>query len=312
MEYYDKLGVAKSATPEEIKKAYRKLAIKYHPDKNPGDDEAEKKFKEISEAYAVLSDSEKKQQYDTYGSTGFHQRFSQEDIFNGFDLNDILNQFGFGGSSFGGRTSFRSNQAGQSFDSFFKNSHGGRGGGCSSGGCGPRPTKGNDLTFELRISLEDVLEGIEKEISIRHNSQGNVTVKVPPGIETGKRLRLSGKGGPSSSGGPAGDLYLKVMVDPHDVFERQGDDLIMEKRIPFSQACMGTSVEITSLEGKKFNVKVPAGVQQESKLRIKGYGLVPGPGGTRGNLYVKIAIQIPTELSEEQEAAIKALGDLSL
>ena len=209
MEYYEKLGVSKSSTPDEIKKAYRKLALKYHPDKNPGDAEAEKKFKEISEAYAVLSDPEKKNQYDTYGSTGFHQRFSQEDIFNGFDLNDILRQFGFGGSSFGGRTTFRTSQSGPSFDSFF--SRGGMGGGCSSGGCGSTPAKGNDMTFELRVSLEEVLTGTEKEISIRHSQQGNVTVKVPQGIETGKRLRLTGKGSPSSSGGPAGDLYLKVV-----------------------------------------------------------------------------------------------------
>lgn len=312
MEYYEKLGLTKSATADEIKKAYRKLALKYHPDKNPGDSAAEKKFKEISEAYAVLSDPDKRKQYDTYGSSGFHQRFSQEDIFRGFDINDILKQFGFGGgSSFRSAGGFHTGGRGGSPFEFFGQPN--MGGGCGGGGCGPQPVKGQDLTFELQISLEDVLNGAEKTISLRSNgSPRNVNVKVPKGIEAGKRLRLTGKGNTSPSGGPAGDLYLKVNVAEHPDFVRDGDDLIQEKRIPFSQACLGSSVEVVTLEGKKFNVKVPAGVQQESKLRIKGHGLPTGPVGDRGDLYVKIAIRIPKNLSEEQEAAVKALSDLSL
>ncbi len=309
------MGVAKTATADEIKKAYRKLALKYHPDKNPDNAEAEKKFKEISEAYAVLSDSEKRKQYDTFGSTGFQQRFSQEDIFRGFDLNDILGQFGFGGASFrtgsGGFQGAR--RGGTPFESFFSHSSGR--GGCGGGGCAThtQQTKGQDLTFELTISLEDVLNGAEKVISLRNNGRPrSVTVKVPQGIEAGKRLRLTGKGSPSPSGGPAGDLYLKVNVESHERFKRSGDDLVLEKRIPFSQACLGTKVTVESLEGKKFNVKVPAGVQQEAKLRIKGYGLPCGPGGNRGDLLVKIAIQIPKELNEEQEKLIKSLGEVSL
>ncbi|PIE59793.1 MAG: integrase [Desulfobulbus propionicus] len=313
-EYYEILGVAKTATADEIKKAYRKLALKYHPDKNPGNAEAEKKFKEISEAYAVLSDAEKRKQYDTFGSAGFHQRYSQEDIFRGFDINDILNQFGFGSMGGGGfRTTFRTgSQGGSPFDSFF--SQGAAGGpGCAGGRRRPQPAKGVDLTFELRISLEDVLNGAEKNVRLRHNgSAKNVTVKIPKGIETGKRLRLSGKGSPSASGGPSGDLFLKIQVEDHPVFKRSGDDLTMEKRIPFSQACLGTSLEVTTLEGKKFNVKVPAGVQQEAKLRIKGYGLPMGPAGGRGDLYVKIAIQIPKTLTPEQEVAINSLAEVSL
>lgn len=312
MEYYQVLGVAKTATADEMKKAYRKLAIKYHPDKNQGNKEAEEKFKEISEAYAVLSDPEKRKQYDTYGSTGFHQRYSQEDIFRNFDLNDVLRQFGFGGG-FRNTGGFRTSGGGGSpFDTIF-NQSGGRGG-CQGGGCGSQQAvKGNDLTYELTVTLEEVLHGAEKTINLRQNGQTqNVSVRVPKGIETGKRLRLSGKGAPSLTGGPAGDLYLKVYVADHPVFQRVDDDLVVERRIPFSEACLGTTVEVTTLSGKKFNVKVPAGVQQDAKLRIKGHGLPAGPIGHRGDMLVKITILIPTTLTPEQEEVVKTLASVSL
>ena len=316
MEYYQTLGVAKTASADEIKKAYRKLALKYHPDKNQGNKEAEEKFKEISEAYAVLSDAEKRKHYDTFGSAGFRQRYSQEDIFRNFDLNDILRQFGFGGGfrSTGGFQSgggFRASGGGSPFETIF-NQAGARGG-CGGGGCGSQPAKGNDLTYELTVTLEDVLHGAEKTISLRQNgSTQNVSVKVPKGIEDGKRLRLSGKGGASPYGGPAGDLYLKVHVAGHPVFQRMDDDLVVEHRVPFSEACLGTTLEVTTLDGKKFTVKVPAGVQQEAKLRIKGHGLPSGPIGHRGDLLVKIAIRIPKSLTPEQEEAVKALASVAL
>ena len=314
MEYYEVLGVAKTATADEIKKAYRKLALKYHPDKNPGDKAAEEKFKEISEAYAVLSDAEKRKQYDTFGSTGFRQRYSQEDIFRNFDLNDILRQFGFGGG-FRGTGSFhtggfRTAGGGSPFEGMFGQTM--RGGGCG-GGCGPQPVKGGDLTYELTVTLEDVLHGAEKTISLRQNGRSqNVSVKVPKGIEDGKRLRLPGKGGPSSSGGPPGDLYLKVHVADHPVFQRAEDDLVVEQRIPFSEACFGTSIEVATLDGKKFNVRVPPGVQQDAKLRIKGHGLPAGPIGHRGDLLVKIAVQVPKSLTPEQEEAVRSLAAVAL
>ena len=314
MEYYQILGLGKNASADEIKKAYRKLALKYHPDKNQGNKDAEEKFKEISEAYAVLSDPEKKRQYDTYGSAGFRQRFSQEDIFRNFDLNDILRQFGFGGGfrSAGGyqQSGFRS--AGpSSFANFFNNA--GARGGCGSSGCGPQPSKGNDLTYEMTVTLEEVLHGAEKAISLRQNGQTeNVSVRIPKGIEDGKRLRLSGKGAPSSSGGPPGDLYLKVHVAEHPLFQRVEDDLVTEHRIPFSDACLGVTIEVTTLDDKKFNVKVPPGVQQEAKLRIKGHGLPAGPMGQRGDLLVKIAVRIPKTLTPEQEEVVKSLAAVSL
>jgi curved DNA-binding protein len=324
MDYYEVLGVGKSATADELKKAYRKQALKYHPDRNPDNSAAEQKFKEINEAYAVLSDPEKKQQYDTFGSTGFHQRYSQEDIFRGFDINEILRQFGFGNSSFGGgNAGFRVHTSGFGTGEGFTGQAGGNpfssvfgqrapGGGCG-GGCGSQAQPGNDLTYELHISLEDVLHGAEKTIALRHNGASkSVTVKIPKGIEEGKRLRLGGKGAPSNNGGPAGDLYLKVRVDPHAHFCRDGDDLVTECRIPFSEACLGTTVEINTLENKTFKVKVPAGVQQESRLRIKGHGLPSGPIGERGDIYVRIAVRIPKELNSEQEEVIRGLAEKGL
>ena len=316
MDYYKVLGIDKTASAAEIKKVYRKLALKYHPDKNNGDKASEAKFKGISEAYAVLSDEQKRQQYDTYGSAEFQQRYSQEDIFRGFDLNSILRQFGFGSgsASFGNSSGFRSSAGPQDFSSIFGNAAGARGGhGCQGGGCNPQPVKGKDLTYELSVELEDVLQGAEKTISLRHNgTPQNISVKIPKGIDSGKRLRLTGKGAPSQSNGPPGDLFLKVNVQSHADFVRNDDDLMIEKRIPFSNACLGTELEITTLEGKRIEVKVPPGVQQESKLRIKGHGLPSGPIGSRGDIYVKIAIRIPRDLSDEQHGIIDKLSEAGL
>jgi curved DNA-binding protein len=311
MEYYKILGISKTASADEIKKAYRKLAVQYHPDKNPGSKEAETKFKEINEAYAVLSDEKKRKEYDTYGSAGFQQRYSQEDIFRNFDLNDILNQFGFNMGGGGGRSTFRfSSGGGNPFDFFSQ-----AGGGCGGGGCRTRkqPEKGQDQTYELSVTLAEVLHGAEKNISLRRNGGSeNVSVKVPKGIESGKRLRLSGKGAPSPSGGQSGDLYLKVTVQPHEEFSRDGDNLLLEKQIPFSDLCLGAAVEIRTLDEKNLKIKVPAGMQPDAKLRIKGQGLPSGPIGERGDLYVKILAQVPKQLSEEQESLISELAKTGL
>lgn len=313
MDYYEILTVAKTATANEIKKSYRKLALKYHPDRNHGEKAAEAKFKQINEAYAVLSDPQKRQQYDTYGSSGFHERYSQEDIFRGFDLNDILRQFGFGGTSFGGSgASFRASAGGNPFSSVFGQTAG-MGGGCGGGNCRPQPARGEDQTYAISITMEDVLHGAEKTISLRRNGQTqNVSVKIPKGIESGKRLRLGGKGASSPAGGAPGDLFLKINIEPHPLFTRQGDDLIIEKRIPFSEICLGTEMEVTSLEGKRFKIKVPAGIQQDAKLRIKGQGLPAGPIGKRGDMLVKISIRIPQELSTEQQGVVGQLAEVGL
>ncbi|MFW2368383.1 MAG: DnaJ C-terminal domain-containing protein [Desulforhopalus sp.] len=305
MDYYETLGVKKGTSETDIKKAYRKLALKFHPDKNKGDKTAEAKFKQISEAYAVLSDPEKKKQYDLYGSADFHQRYSQEDIFRGFDLNDILRQFGFGGAGQSGsfHTNMGSRGGGSSFNSFFNQGSAGCGGGCHSA-----PEKGQDMTYQITVTLDEVLNGAERTITLRKNgTPQNVSVKVPKGIEEGKKLRLQGKGGGSRNGGPPGDLYLKVEIASNDSFTRDGDDLVVQKLISYSEACFGTKIEVETLEGKKFMVKVAPGTVHDSRLRIRGYGLPVGPLGERGDLYVRIGVKVPKDLTDDQKKVVEQL-----
>jgi len=310
MEYYELLGVAKGASTQDIKKAYRKLALKCHPDTNKGDKAAEEKFKKISEAYAVLSDPVKKQQYDTYGSADFGKRYSQEDIFRNFNMDDIFRQFGFGGNGSTGR--FQSNMGGGGRDSFGSIFGHATGGGCSGGGC-QQPVKGQDRIYQLSVTLEDVLNGSEKSIALRNGgSKQNVTVRIPKGIEAGKKLRLKGKGGQAPPGGLPGDLFLKVDITPHKNYIRDGADLIFEQKIPFSKACLGAKVDVETLDGKKFKVNVPAGIQGEAKLRLKGHGLPGGSRNGRGDLFVKVAVDIPTDLSDEQQEMIEKLQEIGL
>ncbi len=317
MDYYKILDVNKNATKDEIKKAYRKQALKFHPDRNKGDKAAEEKFKQANEAYAVLSDDEKRQQYDTYGSTDFHQRFSQEDIFRNSDIGSILREFGvnFGGMGGGFKTSFHTSGrgGGSPFDAFFQQ---GGSGGCRSGGCGggfqqQRQVKGRDLTMELPVSLNEVLTGAEKIISV--GRAGNrVSVKIPPGIESGKKLRVSGKGEASPSGGLPGDLYLRVKVQSHPGFKREGGNLLVEHHIPYSAAVLGTVINVPTLGGKQLKVKVPAGMQEHGRLRLKGKGLPLGPNSTRGDLLVEIAVQVPKNINHEQKKLIKELREAGL
>ncbi|MFC1837344.1 DnaJ C-terminal domain-containing protein [Thermodesulfobacteriota bacterium] len=308
MDYYEVLGVKKDSSSQDIKKAYRKLAMKYHPDRNKGDKEAEEKFKKISEAYAVLSDDEKRKQYDTFGASGFQQRYSQEDIFRGFDLGDILKEFGLGGMGGGFRTS---GGQGSPFETFFFQG-GGPGGGTASFHH-QQPVKGADLNYELSVSLEEILHGSDKTISLRKEGKTeNVSVKIPKGIRAAQKLRLAGKGSPSPQGGPPGDLFLIINEQPHPVFKRDGNNLAVEQKISFSKACLGTEVSVNSLEGKELKIKVPAGIQQQSKLRLKGHGLPSGPKGGRGDILVKISVDIPKDLTEEQKKLIRELADQGL
>ncbi len=318
MDYYKLLGVEKGASNEEIKKAYRKLALKYHPDRNKGNKEAEEKFKKISEAYAVLSDTEKRQQYDQFGSAGFQQRYSQEDIFRNADLGDILREFGINFGGGGGRTTFRTSGmgGGNIFEQMFQGGPGGGGQSFHSFGGQQRPQqqmKGADATLELSIPLEEVLQGGEKTISLgRGSSAEKVSVKIPAGIESGKKLRVQGKGQPSPMGGPPGDLMLHIKVLQHDTFTREGNDLIVERQIPYSAAVLGTEVDVPTLDGKRLKVKVPAGSHSKAKLRLRGQGLPSKPGGSRGDLYAKILVEVPKTLSPEQQELVEKLAKSGL
>lgn len=314
MNYYETLGINKDASKDEIKKAYRKLAMKYHPDRNKGNKSAEEKFKQANEAYAVLSDPEKKQQYDTYGSTDFHKKYSQEDIFRNSDIGSIFREFGI---NFGGAGQ---QAGGNPFESFFGGGMGNASQGFQNGGCGggcggsrPQPSKGSNLSMELPITLQEVLSGTEKKISLGRGSQSTkVAVKVPSGIESGKKLRVTGKGNPSPNGGPAGDLFLliKVLADP--LFCRDGNNIIVEKEISFSGAVLGTHISVPTLEGKKLKVKVPEGSQANAKLRLKGLGLPSGPLGPRGDILVRLTVKIPKEINEDQKKLLAQLAESGL
>jgi curved DNA-binding protein len=296
-DYYNVLGVGKNASDEELKRAYRKLAMKHHPDRNPNKKEAEERFKEINEAYAVLSDKEKRKQYDTFGAEGFRQRFTQEDIFRGFDFDEILSGL-FGGR--GKRESRSGGRGGFDFGDFF-------GGQSPYQNMGRMPQKGEDVLYELTISLEEAASGGEKRISYRKNGKvEEVSVRIPPGIVPGKKLRLAGKGMEGRNGGPPGDLYLQIAIKEHPTFSRDGDDLVVEKEINFSEAVLGTTVEVPTLEGKK-RVKIPAGTQSHTKMRLKGLGIPHFRGEGRGDEYVKVIVRVPKKVTEKGKGLIQEL-----
>jgi curved DNA-binding protein len=311
-EYYETLGVSKTASQDEIKRAFRKLAVKHHPDKNPGNKQAEERFKKANEAYAVLSDPEKRKQYDTFGAEGFHQRFSQEDIFRGFDVNDLFREMGFGtGGDFArifggdfGRQGRRDSQRARGFDF---------GGGGPGGGFAQASIPGQDLEMELEVTLEEVAAGVERRISYQGAGRPEtLSVKIPKGIEDGKRLRLGGKGAPSPYGGAPGDLYIRVVAQEHPVFKREGRDLVVEREISFSEAVLGTEIRVDTVDGKTLNVKIPLGTQGQSRIRVKGHGLPSMKGDDRGNLFVKVNIRVPKKLSRRQKELIQQLRDAGL
>lgn len=314
-DYYKTLGVDKKASDAEIKKGYRKLAMKYHPDRNKGDKKAEEKFKELSEAYAVLSDKEKRKQYDTVGSAGFQQRYSQEDIFQGFDFSNLFKEFGFGGGyenlfrqrsghPGGGYKTYTFNRGGQAFDYGDPyNQYAGAG----------RPQQGADQMYELAITLKEAALGAEKQLSFPAGKKmEKVMVKIPPGISTGKKLRIPGKGEASLTGGPAGDLYIQIKVLEDPVFKLEGQNLVVEKEINLTQAVLGTKVEVPTLEGKALQVKIPPGTQPLSKLRLKGYGLPSLGEKTQGDQFIKIVVKIPRKMSDRQKKLVEELAQEGL
>ncbi len=288
-DYYQVLGLKKDASAEEIKKAYRKLAVKYHPDKNQGNKEAEEKFKEINEAYAVLSDPQKKSQYDQFGSTGFHQRYSQEDIFRGFDVGDIFKDMGFGTDDifsriFGG---------GFQQDSRYR----------------ARRQRGRDFNMELPLTFREAVMGGEKRVSyLRDGVKEEISVKIPAGIENDARLRVQGKGETGYNNGSPGDLYLTIKVGEDPVFTREGDDIVVERTIRMTEAALGTSLDVPTLEGSK-RIKVPSGIQPGTKIRLKGFGSARMGKSSKGDLFVRINVKIPEHLSAPQKKLMEELAE---
>ena len=274
--YYQILGVSELANAEELKKAYRKLALKYHPDRNQGDKEAEEKFKDVNEAYAVLSDANKREQYDIFGPD-FHLRFSQEDIFRNFDFS-IFQEFGFGEALNRKKSS-----------------------------------KGQDIIYELPLQLEDIIKTQKKTISYSLDGKHQqINIELYTGIADGQQLKIPGKGRPGFNGGPPGDFYIKIKILDHLIFQREGNDLYIDKEIKFSEAVLGTQIEVPTIEGKKLNLKVPAGTRSGSKMRLKGYGIPSRNGKIKGDAYVKINVDVPKKLSEEQKTLIEKLQELDL
>jgi len=340
-DYYDVLGVNKSASPEELKSAYRKLAVKYHPDKNPGDKSAEDKFKEASEAYGVLSDKSKKENYDNFGHAAFENGGGGQGGFGGFsgaDFSDIFEDF-FGDFG-GGRRSSRG-----------RNSN----------------NRGSDLRYDLSITLEEAYLGKKQNIQFSTsekcntckgngskpgsspdrctycggngrvrtnqgfftvqqtcpqcagsgeeitnpckdcNGQGNkqtskkISVTIPRGVDDGTRIRLAGKGEAGSRGGASGDLYLFVNVKSHELFKRSDVNLFFEFPISIADAALGTTIEIPTIDGKKAKIKIPDGTQDGKQFRLKGKGMPFMQRGDYGDLYVQVKAEVPVYLNKEQK-----------
>jgi molecular chaperone DnaJ len=345
--YYETLGVAKNASPDDLKKAYRKLARQYHPDKNPGDAEAEKHFKEVQSAYDMLSDPEKRKQYDTFGSTNGRPGPTNVD-FSDFDLGDIF------GGLFGGSGRGR-----------------GRGGQQQ-----PRGQRGSDVEVEVRISFEDALKGVQTTVPVTlelacHTCHGTgaapgtapkrcpqcdgsgvvatsqglfalqqpcptcrgngtivdtpcptchgsgrerrtkrYTVRIPAGVKDGTKIKLKGKGEAGWGGAPAGDLFVVTRVEPSKLYERRGDDLILDVPVTFGEAAMGATVEIPTPEGR-VSLKVPSGSQDGKLLRVKGRGSPKLNGSGRGDLLARLRVSVPAKLSKAEREALETFEKAS-
>ena len=299
-DYYTILGVSKSAAQAEIKKAYRGLAKKYHPDKNKDDKTAENKFKEISEAYEVLGDPEKRKQYDELGANwkqyqqaGGQQRHHRGQPGGGFQ--------GFGGDPadmFGGG----------GFSDFFQQFFTGGGGGGFGGHSGnARAMKGQDYEAEMEISLQEAFSGTSRLLNLERQQ---LRISTKPGVQDGQVLRIKGKGAPSMGGGPNGDLYIKVLVSKHPHLERKGNDLFITLPINMYTALLGGEAQVNTLSGQ-LKLQIPEGTQNGKSLRLRGKGMpLYGKPDQYGDLYVKIEVTLPTNLSDEEKNLIRKLRDI--
>ncbi len=362
---YEVLGVARDASDADIKKAYHKLVMKYHPDKNQGDKAAEEKFKEVNNAFDILKDPQKRAAYDRFGDAAFAGG------------NGASAGAGFGGNPFGGGFNFGAGGAGMEDilrEAMRGFGFGDFGGGAARGGAGRRP--GRDLLDEVVIDLRDAYFGKTHTVKFSSNvkcekcngngtddgkpapvcprcggsgfvhtrqgffametpcpecqglgrkpekkcsacdgtgtvhKQRTLEVKIPAGVEDGTRLRLSGQGEAGDAGAPSGDFYLDVHVRPDKRFVRNGDDLIARINVPFVVLALGGEIEVDTIDDKKLSVKVPSGTQVGERLRVRGHGMPTGRGASFGDLYIEIAVQIPTKLNEKQKKLLREFGDI--
>ena len=333
-DYYEVLGVGRNADAKEIKRAYRKLAKKYHPDMNPGDKQAEQKFKEVTEAYNVLSDTEKKKLYDQYGFAAFEEGFGgagahgagSQGGFSGFNGGFNYNQGGSGGFHEYHFEGSNMDDMGDIFGDLFGNMFHGQkssGFGGDSGfhsqygsGFGGRSAsaKGSDLRSEVSVSLEEAAFGCERMIRLSDPSGSGAVqtlkVHVPAGIENGKSIRLKGKGNPGFNGGPAGDLFLKVNVSEKQGFERKGMDIYTTVEVPFTTAVFGGEARVSTLYGDVI-VRIPEGTQSGRKIRLRGKGIVSmKDSSVHGDQYAVVRIKVPADLSPEAKAKLKEFQDI--
>jgi curved DNA-binding protein len=302
-DYYKVLGVPRGASEEEIRSAYRKLARTYHPDvnKDPG---AEERFKEVSEAYEVLRDPEKRERYDRLGANWkAGEDVSGAEGFEGFRQAGFGQQGGFGDV----RVEFGE---GGDFSDFFESlfgARGARGGRARTAGFDGFSTRGADQEATLELSLEEAARGGRRKISLGDGR--DYEVNVPAGVRDGQRIRLAGEGGPGAAGGPAGDLFLRVRIKPHPRFRVEGRDLHLDLPVAPWEAALGASVEVPTLDGST-RVKVPAGSSSGRKLRLKGQGM-PGPRGARGDLFATVKIVVPKKPTKKERELYEQLAEAS-
>jgi molecular chaperone DnaJ len=286
-DYYDLLGVKKDASEDELKKAYRALAKKYHPDKNKGNKEAENKFKEISEAYAVLSDKEKRAQYDRLGREAFGPGGANP--FAGFDFSEFMGNMGGGRARRGAASGAGGRRTTVDFSDIFGDLFGGGGGGAGGFETGPMP--GNDLQAEATIEFRDAVLGTTLDLRIGGE---RVKVKIPEGVADGQTIRLRGKGSPGMSGGAAGDLNLLIHVRPHPFFERRGDDIHIELPVTVGEAVRGGEIDVPTIRGP-VRARIPAGTQGGQTFRLTGKGVKTKAGGF-GDHYYRVQVHVPRDV----------------